>query len=63
MWRATAEVLGHPEWPEDPRFTTGTDRMRNRSELIELIETVLQHALVSDLKDASGGRPRGDGRL
>jgi crotonobetainyl-CoA:carnitine CoA-transferase CaiB-like acyl-CoA transferase len=40
MWRATAEVLGHAEWPDDPRFTTGTDRMRNRSELIALVETV-----------------------
>ncbi len=49
MWRATAEVLGHPEWPEDSRFTTGTDRMRNRSELIELIETVSSTRSSADL--------------
>jgi crotonobetainyl-CoA:carnitine CoA-transferase CaiB-like acyl-CoA transferase len=49
MWRATAEVLGHPEWPDDPRFTTGTDRMRNRAELIELIESVSSTRSSADL--------------
>jgi crotonobetainyl-CoA:carnitine CoA-transferase CaiB-like acyl-CoA transferase len=40
-WERIAEVLGHPEWRDDPRFRTNTDRMANLEELVRLMNTVL----------------------
>ena len=34
----TAEVLGHPEWANDPRFTANRARVENRAALDGLIE-------------------------
>src|SRR3954467_12976053 len=33
----TAEVLGHPEWADDPRFKTNRARVENRAEVDEMI--------------------------
>jgi formyl-CoA transferase len=33
-------LLGHPEWPSDPRFVDATARVRHRDALISLIETL-----------------------
>jgi crotonobetainyl-CoA:carnitine CoA-transferase CaiB-like acyl-CoA transferase len=41
IWERCARALGHPEWPEDPRFRRGMDRMRNRPALEAEIEAVL----------------------
>lgn len=38
MWVAMAEVLGHPELVDDPRFATNADRLRNKEALWEVIE-------------------------
>jgi crotonobetainyl-CoA:carnitine CoA-transferase CaiB-like acyl-CoA transferase len=40
-WERIAEVLGHPEWRDDPRFATNAARMRNIGELAALMEAVL----------------------
>ena len=40
-WERIADVLGHPEWREDPRFATNTARMQNRDALVAAIEGVL----------------------
>jgi len=40
-WERIAEVIGHPEWRDDPRFRTNTDRMANLEELVRLMNTVL----------------------
>ncbi len=48
-----AQVLGHPEWVRDPRFSSNPQRVHNRAELYRIIEEVvckfttaeLQHAL------------------
>lgn len=37
-WEKLARVLGHPEWCQDLRFKTATDRVANRKELEALIE-------------------------
>jgi benzylsuccinate CoA-transferase BbsF subunit len=37
QWRATAGVLGHPEWADDPRFATLADRKANEDALDALI--------------------------
>jgi crotonobetainyl-CoA:carnitine CoA-transferase CaiB-like acyl-CoA transferase len=44
IWERCAGALGHPEWPEDPRFRRGMDRMRNRPALEAEIEAVLATA-------------------
>lgn len=37
-------VLGHPEWPEDPRFNTNQNRWENLAELNALMEPILREA-------------------
>jgi crotonobetainyl-CoA:carnitine CoA-transferase CaiB-like acyl-CoA transferase len=38
------EVLGHPEWSTDPRFSTNSARLSNRDELIPMIQDVVRSA-------------------
>ena len=40
-WRRIAEVVGHPEWLEDDRFTTGRDRLAHQGVLADLITQAL----------------------
>ncbi|HEX9897410.1 MAG TPA: CoA transferase [Dehalococcoidales bacterium] len=40
-WGNFCRALGHPEWENDPRFSTVEQRMPNREELIRLIDEVL----------------------
>ncbi|MCY1254148.1 Acetyl-CoA:oxalate CoA-transferase [compost metagenome] len=40
-WERIADVLGHPEWKDDPRFDTPDLRLANRKILAALIEEVL----------------------
>jgi formyl-CoA transferase len=40
LWRKFAEVLGHPEWPDEPRFRTNADRMKQREFLLGTISEI-----------------------
>jgi crotonobetainyl-CoA:carnitine CoA-transferase CaiB-like acyl-CoA transferase len=40
-WERIADVLGHPEWRDDPRFATNSDRMANLDALVEEMNAVL----------------------
>ena len=40
-WERIAEVLGHPEWRDDPRFATNTARMQNLPALVTAMNAVL----------------------
>jgi crotonobetainyl-CoA:carnitine CoA-transferase CaiB-like acyl-CoA transferase len=40
-WERIAEVLGHPEWCNDPRFATNSARMENLGALTALMDSVL----------------------
>lgn len=40
-WERIAEVLGHPEWREDPRYATNTERMANLASLTAAMNAVL----------------------
>jgi crotonobetainyl-CoA:carnitine CoA-transferase CaiB-like acyl-CoA transferase len=40
-WERIADVLGHPEWRDDPRFATNTARMEHRDALVERMNEVL----------------------
>ncbi|HEY1327204.1 MAG TPA: CoA transferase, partial [Casimicrobiaceae bacterium] len=41
-WERIAEVLGHPEWREDPRFADNARRMANIEPLVALMNDVLR---------------------
>jgi crotonobetainyl-CoA:carnitine CoA-transferase CaiB-like acyl-CoA transferase len=38
-WRRFCDILGHPPWTQEPRFTTTLGRVKHRDELNVLIET------------------------
>jgi crotonobetainyl-CoA:carnitine CoA-transferase CaiB-like acyl-CoA transferase len=38
LFERLSALLGHPDWPLDPRFATDTERVRHRSALAHLIE-------------------------
>src|SRR5256884_4950003 len=40
-WERIADVLGHPEWRDDPRFATNSARMENLDVLVALMDAVL----------------------
>jgi len=40
-WERIADVLGHPEWRNDPRFATNSARMANLAALTSLMDDVL----------------------
>ncbi|MDO8413467.1 MAG: CaiB/BaiF CoA-transferase family protein [Gallionellaceae bacterium] len=46
-WSNICEVLGHPEWRDDPRFDHPQRRVQHRAELEDLINTVLANDSVS----------------
>jgi len=42
FWEKFCEVLGKPEWIQDPRFNTPAVRLQNKAVLIPMIENILQ---------------------
>ncbi len=42
FWTRFCEVLGKPEWSQDPRFATRAARLQNRPVLIPMIEDILR---------------------
>lgn len=40
-WERIADVLGHPEWRDDPRYATNTNRMANLDSLTAAMNAVL----------------------
>jgi crotonobetainyl-CoA:carnitine CoA-transferase CaiB-like acyl-CoA transferase len=40
-WERITDVLGHPEWRDDPRFATNSARMANLAALTTLMDAVL----------------------
>jgi crotonobetainyl-CoA:carnitine CoA-transferase CaiB-like acyl-CoA transferase len=40
-WERIAEVLGHPEWRDDPRFATNAERLRNAEALAAAMNEVM----------------------
>jgi len=47
-WTRIAQVLGRPEWCEDPRYAKNRDRMRNRDELVAAMSAILRERPASD---------------
>jgi formyl-CoA transferase len=42
LWRKFAEALGHPEWPDEPRFKTNVERMQQRDLLLDMIADIMR---------------------
>jgi len=42
LWRKFAEVLGHPEWPDEPRYKLNVDRMKERDALLPAIAAIMK---------------------
>ena len=40
-WERIADVLGHPQWRDDPRFRSNSDRMANLPALVALMNGVI----------------------
>lgn len=40
LWRKFCEAIGRPELADDPRFRTNADRVKNRDELIKILERI-----------------------
>ena len=40
LFRRTCEVVGQPAWADDPRFVTNEARVRNRDELVPMLDEV-----------------------
>ena len=47
-WKGMCDVLGHPEWVDDPRFDHPQRRIPNRAELERLIESELAAESVAE---------------
>jgi crotonobetainyl-CoA:carnitine CoA-transferase CaiB-like acyl-CoA transferase len=60
-WERIADVLGHPEWREDARFRTNSDRMANLPALVAAMETVLATRTMAEWVEAfdKAGVPAG----
>jgi crotonobetainyl-CoA:carnitine CoA-transferase CaiB-like acyl-CoA transferase len=49
LWIRFCEAIGRPEWRDDPRFTTNTERVAHRAALKEAIEQVFAGFTVDEL--------------
>jgi crotonobetainyl-CoA:carnitine CoA-transferase CaiB-like acyl-CoA transferase len=41
LFAKLADVLGHPEWATDPRFSTNPERVRHRDTLVPMMEKIM----------------------
>jgi crotonobetainyl-CoA:carnitine CoA-transferase CaiB-like acyl-CoA transferase len=41
LFRSLAQVVGHPEWIEDPRFVDNPSRVRNQIELYRMLDDIM----------------------
>ena len=49
LWIRFCDAIEHPEWPDDPRFKSNTERVANRVALKEAIEQVFAGYTVEEL--------------
>lgn len=56
QFRDFCAFAGKPEWADDPRFATNSNRVRNRAGLIPLIREVMAQRSIDDWVDGLEGR-------
>jgi len=61
LWKSFCEVLGVPEWADDPRFDSNEKRVARRDELVRMIEERLKSRSRDEWVEAFGaaGLPTG----
>ena len=61
LWKAFCEVLGAPQWADDPRYDSNAKRVERRTELVERIEARLASRSRAEWVEAFGaaGLPTG----
>ena len=61
LWKTFCEVIGAPEWADDPRFNGNAKRVEHREELVRMIEERLQARTRDEWVEAFGaaGLPTG----
>jgi len=47
LWRRFCDAIGRPDLAEDPRFRTNKDRVKNREELVKMLEEIFATKEVS----------------
>jgi crotonobetainyl-CoA:carnitine CoA-transferase CaiB-like acyl-CoA transferase len=48
LFAALSQVLGHPEWVQDPRYRTNPDRVKNKDELYRSIEPIVRQRTTTE---------------
>ena len=48
FWPVLCNCIGHPEWSNDPRFATFSDRLSNRDLITELLDEVLSTKITAE---------------
>ena len=43
FWRRLCDAVDHPEWKDDPRFTSNADRLAHRDVLLRMLEEIFRH--------------------
>ena len=61
LFRKMCDVVGHPEWADDPRFARNRDRVDNRKQIEQLLEDVMPTRAKADWIEAftDAGIPSG----
>lgn len=58
FWPVLVDAIGHPEWADDPRFTTFTERLENRPLIQEMLDEALSARTTAEwLVDFAGTVP------
>jgi crotonobetainyl-CoA:carnitine CoA-transferase CaiB-like acyl-CoA transferase len=56
FWRTLAEMIGKPEWADDPEFATYATRLKNRDRLTRMLDEVLMTRDTTDWLNHFSGR-------
>jgi crotonobetainyl-CoA:carnitine CoA-transferase CaiB-like acyl-CoA transferase len=56
FWPLLCEIVGRPEWANDPRFRTFKDRLAHRPEIQEMLDGALSARTTDDWLGIFGGR-------
>ncbi|GJD52143.1 Acetyl-CoA:oxalate CoA-transferase [Methylobacterium crusticola] len=56
FFRVLADLVGHPEWPDDPDFATFAARLRNRPRVNAAIDEALSHRTTAAWMAILGGK-------
>jgi crotonobetainyl-CoA:carnitine CoA-transferase CaiB-like acyl-CoA transferase len=56
-WPPLARAVGHPEWLDDPRFSTPSGRYRNATELIAMLDEIFATKPLDEWAEVFAGEP------